>query len=420
VITRLLLSILLLAVSTAGAQQALPARWLALFEQSYGSEGLYVVEVRPTDEGGAARLDLQIINAATQQWLVENGFQTPSLEALDAAGLIAEVPVGRRADYTWSAERGFFVSQRGVSGSPMQGIVRLLSGNEEIRRRLINPDRFTRERWKKLYEDPAAPQMLKREILLREFMIDNHWFPEVLLYERSQEQLARINDAVRLYGLVNRLDSDSTVTFAMLRESQLFEPLGDVPENVEFSISTVGEKARGTINGVPIIDGASGPMLVRRNRAERLLKARPDFPPAIALAARYRDPAEAVRLLDQAIRLWPDVPGLRVERIGNEARRRNFAGWTRDLDFIVKNAPAAPLLIEIDMAAEAAGLRRNPETYAPIVLMLADVRPDLLTHQLLAIRLLTEIGRHEDAATVYDRLTFANPAWRVAIDRPTP
>jgi hypothetical protein len=90
------------------------------------------------------------------------------------------------------------------------------------------------------------------------------------------------------------------------------------------------------------------------------------------------------------------------------------------LDFIVKNAPAAPLLIEIDMAAEAAGLRRNPETYAPIVLMLADVRPDLLTHQLLAIRLLTEIGRHEDAATVYDRLTFANPAWRVAIDRPTP
>jgi hypothetical protein len=198
----------------------------------------------------------------------------------------------------------------------------------------------------------------------------------------------------------------------------MFNSLGPVPDNVEFKITTAGSKATGTINGVPIVEGPIGPAVVRRSRAERLLKQRPDYPPAMAVAARYRAVPEAVTLLNRAIEIWPDVPGLRVERMAAEARRRNFAAWTPDLDFILRRFPAAPLLIEVDVAADNGRLSDAPTAHAEIIVMLADVRPDLLTHQLMAMKMLEKLNRMEDAATIHDRLVFANPSWRVALTRP--
>ncbi|MBI1292118.1 hypothetical protein GC173_12890 [bacterium] len=413
--------LLLVAVWAPAEETAAPkvdTRWLSTFEQSYGTEGLYVLEVKPTDPGGQSRLDLQLINAAAQQYRLQNPGKAVTIAALDEAKLLAEVHADRRADYVWNAEQKLFVSSRGPAFSPAMSVVQLLEGNDRIRRRLLEPDTFTRERWKKLYNDPESPEFLKREVLLREFILDNTNFPDALLYERSQQQLTAINDAVHIYALAQKLGPNDPVTFADLRDSGMFDSLGPVPDNVEFNITTAGAKATGTINGVPIVEDPSGPAVVRRNRAERLLKQRPDYPPALAFAARFRPPDESIKLLNRAIEIWPDVPGLRVERLAAHARRRNFAAWTPDLDFLLRRFPAAPLLIEVDVAAENGRISDSPKVHADIILMLADVRPDLLTHQLMALRLLEKAQRLDEARTVYDRLVFANPAWRVALTPP--
>lgn len=411
-----LLATVLLPAVLLGAP--IERKWLTIFEQSYGTEGLYVLEVRPTDAGAASRLELQTVNSAALQFRVQHPDRPVTLEALDELGLLKGVAAERRGTYVWDAEREIFLSNAGPEHSPAIGLVRLLDGNDTIRRRLRQPDPFTRDRWRRLYNDPEAPAQLKNEILLREFVLDHTYFPDVLLYERTQEQLKAINDAVTIYALAQKLAPDAPVTFAELRDSGMFGSLGHVPDNVEFKITTAGAKATGTINGVPIVEGPEGPATVRRNRADALLRKRPDYPPAMALAARFRPPAEAVAMLDKAIMAWPDVPGLRVERMAAEARRQGFNAWTKDMDFLVREFPAAPLLIEVEVAAENGRLSKAPEAHAALMVLLADVRPDLLTHQLMAMRSLERVGKTDAAATIYERLIFANPAWKLALTKP--
>jgi hypothetical protein len=408
------LSLLLGWASVAFAE--VEQRWLALFEQSYGSEGLYVVEVAPKDEGGPTRLALQQVNASAAAWRRANPGKVPDLAIFTQEGKLRSIPKDAWKTVFWDAEQELFSDKRGGVFTPAAGVVMMLRANEGLRQRLLQPDRFTRQRWKKLYWDPKAPELIRREILLREFMLDNHFFPEVLLYERTQAQQQKIADAVELFAIMNRKQPGDAVSFADLREAGAFGTLGTVPDNVAFTISTIGGAVEATINGVKVVDDAAGPRMLRRKRAEQRLAADRDFPPALALAARFEEPPQALLLLNKAISRWPDVPGLRVERLAAFARAGDFKSWQRDLDYLLKDFPAAPLLIEIELAGEHGRLSRSPEVWGDVILLLADVRPDLLTHQLVALREFEQTERENERRTVSDRLLVANPAWRIILD----
>lgn len=424
-IIALLLAVLLLPpgvsvrAQNAGPRDPAMQKWLAVFEQSYGTEGLYVLELHPTDPAGNSRLNIQLLNAAAQQFQSEHRGEIVTYEAVTSGSGAPELlPAAEGERYSWNMASGIFESSAGEAASAERGAMLLLKGNEAIRRRLVNPDAFTRERWKKIYGDAGAPEFLKREIVLREFMLEHYFFKESLFAESLVKQLAYIKDASELYALNRQSEPGDPVSVEILAKAGLLPRLARIPANVTIEFSEVGKDPVGRFGVYTVTSDPASVTEMRRRHAEEQAAKYPGFPPAMALRARFQPPAEAVKSISEAITAWPEVPGLRVERLAHEARRQNFSAWTPDLDFILTRFPAAPLLIEIEIAAEAGHLSRSPKVQAQIATIMADVRPDLLTQQLYALRVLQETGDAEAARSVYDRLAYSNPAWRVVLPAP--
>lgn len=387
-------------------------RWIAFFEQSYGSEGLYVVETNPTDPAAANRLALQRLNATVTEYLQKNPGKTPTVAEFRAAGLIDGVQFPDESQVAFDASRGFFSDVRGGPYTPQAGTVMLLSANQEVRKRILSPDKFTRQRWKKLYQDPACPQFLKREIELREYLLANYEFPEARLAENLHRQLVVINNAIQILAITNEMKPGDAVTLETLQQKGLVNSMQALPKGVSVVVKAVGETPYATVGDMRITTDMESVRAIRKARMEREAAARKDYPPTLVLRARFAEPAEAQKLLTQASSLWPDVAGVRAERLAAFARAGAFDRWTIDLDFLLKEFPAAPLLIELESAAEYGGVSKDPKAKAQIATLLADIRPDLLAHQVYAIRALLDVGDRETARTIFTRLQYANPAWR--------
>lgn len=422
----LLLALLLALVARPDAfaepapkPEPVPQKWLAVFEQSYGSEGLYVLELHPTDKSAPSRLNLQLLNATAQQFRTEFPNEGLSLDALKAKGKLPELqPAAAGEVYTLDAATGLFTSSLGGDHTPLWGVARLIEGNRAIRQRLVNPDGFTRSRWGRIFADPDAPEIIRNEITLREFMLDHYNFPDAVLADKVQRQLAQIRSAAELYAFNHNMKNGDPIDIDTLIQAGLLSVLESLPKEVSVEYRELGKDPVATFGVYTITPDPESVTTIRRQHAEEQLKQLGRFPPAMALIARFNEPPTAVKMLDAAIKVWPDVPGLRIERMAHEARRRNFAAWTKDLDYLLQRFPAAPLLIEVEVAAENGQISSVPALQARIATLMADIRPDLLTQQLYAIKVLQASGKAADAQTVYDRLVFGNPAWKHVLPRP--
>jgi len=149
--------------------------------------------------------------------------------------------------------------------------------------------------------------------------------------------------------------------------------------------------------------------------AEDALRKRPDYPPTMALAARHRDGTAGVALMEKAVATWPDVMALRIQRLAMNAERLNVEGLNRDLEYILARFPAAPLLLEIDVATRKGPLAVEPEFRSTIALAMADIRPEVLNVQLIAYRELVAAGRKDDARRVRSRMVEKQPGYETLI-----
>ncbi|MCC6546881.1 hypothetical protein IT570_06900 [Candidatus Sumerlaeota bacterium] len=414
-------ALLLAAAATSPAQskeRAIDQRWIAAFEQSYGTEGLYVIELFPRDVGGNARLNLQALSAAAHEFSEKYPKDALGFEALRDRKLMPELLDSPGDQYSYDATKKMFVSSVGKDHSLLFGTALLVDGNRAIRTRLVAPDDFVRGRWKKLYSDPEAPKALKNEIELREFLIGQYAIPEVHSAEQIQQILREIKIAAELYAANHAMLPGDEITVDNLMQAGLLNTMEKLPPEAVVEYRKLGEEPVAMFGQYKITTDAQTVTAIRRKYALEAYQKYGRYPPAMALLARFEDPAKAVRMINEAIKLWPDVPGLRVERLGHEARRRNFAAWDQDLDAIVQNFPAAPLLTEIQIAAEGARLQIDKDFEARIAVTLADIRPDLLTQQLYAIEMLKKTNGLGDAQRIYNRLVFSNPAWQFVVPSP--
>ena len=412
--------ILMLPHDFLSAQEdAGPSPWLARFEQSYGTEGLYVVEIRPDDPAGPSRLNIQLLNAAAARFRTEHPDRPISLSGLEMRGMLPDLhEAPEDEEYVWDGDLGMFTSSLGGTHTPEAGILLLLEGYERIRQRILEPDNFVRSRWQRLYEDEDAPEWLRREILLREFLLEHYRFPLARRAEAIQQELRRLDAGIEAYALMQGLSDEDEVALEAIVQGGFYLPSRPFPPGMEIELERVGEGAWIELEGYTITGSPESVSRIRLDRAAEVFQQSPNFPPALALAARFQEPERSVAMLDRAIQSWPEVPGLRVERMSHHARMREFGQWQEDLDFILQQFPAAPLLVEIEIAAEQGRVSRVPEFQAQLATILADVRPDLLAHQLYAYTVLQEVGEDEVAQTVWERLVFANPAWRLVLPPP--
>lgn len=407
------------ALSQSPVMMAEEDKWLGVFEQSYGTEGLYIVEVHPEDKGGISRLNLQKLNIASREFIGKFPTKVVTDEALKKAGLYPDVEKEAEDEvYTWSPSTELFESSLNEHHQSPFGALVLLEGNEQIRRRILHPDSYTRKRWGKIYNDPNAPEYLKQEITLREFLLEHFHFEGTEQADQIQENLAKLDEAIRLYVLSAEKEEGDKVTWAELDESGFSSLVGSFPKGARVDLQPVGTRCSAVWRGVAITSDPQSVLDLRKKRAEQLFEKHPDFPPAMILMARFKEPTEGLNLVNKAIVLWPDVPGVRLERLTQLARLGRFNHWTQDLDYIVDHFPTAPLLIEIQLLGESSGLAENEEVNAEIAMVLADVRPDLLTHQLYAIKVLEKSGKHQEARSLYERLLRGNPAWKEVLDKP--
>ncbi len=394
-------------------------KWVAIFEQSYGTEGLYVVEINPGDDAGKSRLNIQKLNAAAQQFKAEFPERKVSWASVEAAGMKPELHEVESEEYQYDEDKQVFVSNLGGFHSAQAGARNLLGMMKTYERRVYDPDNFPRRRWSKIYEDERAPEFLKKEILLREFFLENFSFKEARFARELSDKLSKLEDTVKLYAVLENLKIGDAISLKMLEESDLAFQLPDLPKGAIPELSKVGEPPTLSYYGVTITPNPDSVLLFQEKRAGNVYNSFKDYPPAMALKARFMKAQDAINLLNQAIELWPEVPGLRLERMTQLARLKRFDSWTVDLDYILKNFPSAPQLLEIRATAQLGGVAPNPQSQAAFALILADIRPDLLPNQIYALTKLVEAGNFDDAQTVYDRLVYANPAWRLELESPS-
>lgn len=416
--------VFLLTVAFAGAIAAAQSKpvdqhWIAVFEQSYGTEGLYVIELFPRDAGGNARLNLQAMNGAAREFALKFPNEKITFAALEEKKLLPKLLDSSGDSYSYDEGRKMFISSVGKDHSSLFGTALLINGNRAIRMRLVAPDAYTRARWRKIYQDPAAPPALKNEIALREFMLDQYNNAEIEKAERISHILKEIKIAAELYAVNHAMIPGDDITVETLMKAGLLNTMEQLPAEASVEYRKLGAEPTATFGEFEITTDPKSVDVIRKKYATEAFRRYGRYPPALALMARFEEPDEAVKLLGEAIKQWPDVPGLRVERMTHEARRRNFAAWDEDLDAILSNFPAAPLMTEIQIAAESARLRLDKDFEARIAVTLADVRPDLLTQQLYALEILKKsTDTTNNAQRIYDRLLFSNPAWQFVVPSP--
>jgi len=417
-IAPLIALVLLARVLTAQAVGPDP-RWIALFERCYGTEGLYTVEMYPEDEEGASRLNLQLLNASARE-LRKSGIRTiPSAEDLVARGAVAGLhPHPAEESYLWDSARNCFESSLGGKNSTAQGALTLLRANADVRRRMLSPDMFVRQRWKQVYQSPDCPPFLKNEILLREFLLDKYEIASAQTAHSIQQTLVMIEEGIKLYAIREKKNLGDSITMEELIASRLIGSVERPPEGVEIIVKSIGEAPRATFDGAEITTDPSSVEAYHRAKVEKAWTAYPNFPPAIALKARFATPGEAIKLIDNAVMRWPGVPGMRIERMAHNARLKRFDAWREDLGYLLGHFPTAPVLFEMQSMAEAAEVLADETERARLATALADIRPDLLSHQLAAIQALVDSKKIDAARLIHARMVATQPGWAQVLPPP--
>jgi len=391
-------------------------QWILRYEQAYGIDGLYVDEPPPRVEDGDAmiRLDLVELTVGARRFKRLYPTENPTPSLLFLRNMIErkiQPPTG--IEYTWVDESSRFVAVppgkgRGdiVSGALLQ-----LEAAEEYRRVVANGSAALNRNWQVLLDDPQTPELIRREIETRRYAARQTQTEAIHHARRTQALLQELNDCMELALAAGMLRSGEEITMQDVGRTGLIDLLERLPLDGEYVVTRAGEPPKARIRGREIPLAPSAIVDALRYQAQQALEAQPDYPPAMAVLARYLEPEKSLELITRAIEKWPDVPALRIQRLATNAKMGRFDALTEDLDMIVERFPTAPLLLEIDAATYDAKREGANELRAALIAPLAEIRPQVLPIQLLAFVALTDVGDKERAEVVRQRVLDRHPGF---------
>lgn len=401
------------ALAAPDAVAPVPTEWVLRYEQAYGFAGLYVPEPkpRPDDRAGLQRDHLVALTLAARQ-LGPDVTTTPTLELLRERRLIAPTiapPSGVQYLYNPGTHR--FVSTEGGAADIVLGAMAQMQATEEYRRTVAYGSPALGAAWDAMLKDPALPRAIGREIETRRFALALERSPIVRDARRTQELLQQLNDAIQLAAVGGLLKPGQSITMADVGRTGLIDLLEALPRGGKYQVTKVGEPPSALVNGkrVPLDLAAINTAL--REETRRLAKERPDYPPAMALRARYEAPDEAIALLDDAVRLWPDTPALRLQRLASNAQRLDLDAANRDFNTLLAFFPATPILLEVEAALVRPELGNDKRLRADITSAMADIRPEVLPIALMALAARRDIGDAAGARAIRDRIVALHPGY---------
>lgn len=390
-----------------------PTEWILRYEQAYGFAGLYVPEPKPApnDRAGIQREHLVELTLAARKLAVDTT-TTPTLELLRERKLIAATiapPDGVQYVYNPSTRR--FVSTDGGTADIVLGAMAQMQATEDFRHAVAYGTPALGRAWEAMLKDPKLPRAIGREIETRKYALSLEASPLVRDARKTQKLLQELDQAIKLATAGGMLKPGQAITMPDVGRTGLIDMLEALPRKGKYQVTKVGERPTALVNGktVPLDPDAINQAL--RDETRRLAKERPDYPPALALRARYEGPDEAVRLLDEAVRLWPDAPALRLQRMATNAQRLDLDAANRDLNALMQFFPATPILLEIEAALVRPELGNDKRLRADITRAMADVRPEVLPLQLMAIAAQLDTGNAAEADAIRARMIAMHPGY---------
>jgi len=343
----------------------------------------------------------------------------PKIDTLLATGFLdkhVEPPEG--AAFAWSPDSRRFLCSSGGEFDLVFGALAQMTAAESYRERVFSGGRRVQTGWQTLLDMEGVPQVIRREIETRRFVIDMTDYEGLRDLRRTQELLRTLNDAIEFATGTGTFEPGQEITMQDVGRTGLIAMLRALPKDGKYHVAKVGEPPC-AVFGTAIVKLDPDAIEKRmKSDAEDALLRRPIYPPALALAARYRKGKDALDLMTRAIRIWPDVMALRVQRLAMNAQSLDLEALNEDLDYILARFPAAPLLLEIDMATRKGALAMTPEFRSAIAMAMADIRPEFLNIQVLAYRELIAAGNLVDAERLRDRLLERHPGYEPLLPPP--
>ncbi len=419
-----LLFLLIAAPALLNAQLAeLPERlgtdWVLAYEQAYGIGGLYVDEPPLDTTAAKIREDLLTLTKAGRAFQERIPSKDPDAGILLSTGFLERriVPPDGM-EFVWSRDSRRFLSSAGREYDIVFGALAQFTAAESYRERVFNGGRRVQIGWQKLLEMEDVPALIQREIETRRFVIDMTEYQGLRDLQRTQELLRKLADAIEFATATGEFKPGQEITMQDVGRTGLIATLRALPLGGQYKVTRVGEPPVAVFGEVEIKLNPNAISDRMKSDAEDAWRKRPTYPPAMALAARYREGRDALSVLDQAIKVWPDVMALRIQRLSMNASRLDLAALNEDLDYVLARFPPAPLLLEIDVATRKGPLAVEPEFRSTIATTMADIRPEVLNVQLLAYRELVRANKFNEANRIRDRLLQRHPGYEPLI--PTP
>jgi hypothetical protein len=401
-------------VSSVPLHDRLDPKWVLLFEQAYGTAGLYVQEPlpQPGDTHAEIRRELTSLTLLAWRWLEKNPGETPKLERLRDDGLFQEIPPhALERAYTWEPKLGVFSTTVHEEANLLHGAWQQLKFAEDYRRRVSVGDRDAFERLIAINSQVEIPQLLRHEVETRLFAKSQLEFEQVKLLRKVQELLAQLYAAQQKGLDYKYFKDDQQLTLKLVGEFGLIDTLEALPRGGEYVLGTPMDYPKAKFGErVITLSPTELPSLIRRN-LNVVLEARPDYPPALAMKARYSASQEGWALINKAVAVWTDCPAFRVQRLAMGFELGRAEHFREDLDYLFTRFPAAPTLLEVIEASNGFPDATRQEWHRAIVEKAVEVRPEVLNFQLVLFAL---AQGEEDVSTrerVLQKLAVAQPGY---------
>lgn len=412
------------APTEAGKIERVPIEWILRYEQVYGKEGLYIEEP-PPEEGDVAakvRADLLVLTRAARRYLETNPDGTPTVEALQAENLLAEaVAPPEGASYSFDPETRRFTCSLGGRDSPyslVYGAYSQLVMAEEYRRRAVRGDRRREPVWEAIAEDPKVPEVVRREIRARLQIADATRNERVVRAEQVQDLLAELNQAIELAMAAGLLEPGQELTMQDVAATGLIDQLLALPGEGRYEVSTAGEPPVAVVEGQRIRYNRNYVRTVMLSELQKREAETPEDPIIRALLAKFEPPEEGLSILNELITKVPDLPILRVMRLGYSTRMLAMDLLEEDMKYLVERFPTTPMLMEIDLVTRQGALGADTGFRATLARTTADIRPEVLNLQINALKELLENEEYEEAQRIYDRLIERHPGYEPLVLSP--
>jgi hypothetical protein len=398
------------------ARERIEARWILRYEQAYGVEGLYVEEPppSPSDRDALIRQDLVSLTLAGLRFKEQYPNEQPNPSLLFIRDLIdRKIVPPQGIEYQWSESTSRFVANPpgDGAGDMVMGAMAQIEAAEAYRRTVAMGSADLNRNWQVFVNDPQSPELIRREIETRRYAARQTQTEVIHQARRTQALLKELNDSIELAMVSGALRSGQEITMQDVGRTGLIDLLERLPLDGEYIVTRAGEPPKAKIRGKEVPYAPSSITTALRTQAEEALAANPEYPPALAVLSRYVDEDEGIKLISRAIELWPDVPALRIQRIAMNASRDRYDELRDDLDMIVERFPAAPLLLEIDMATYRPEKPEANAFRAALMGPLAEIRPELLNIQILAMKAFADSGDAKQASVVRQRVLDRHPGY---------